>query len=298
MLTMLAQPIPEVIVANLQFIFMADCQLGAFASFSGMDADDVVRYAAVGMRVEEGPLIEGFQWDAERYAEAIAAANELRPAFVVMGGDMVDDPASEEQLEELLRITGELDASIPMFWVPGNHDIAPDTVQPTSHSIEKYRETFGRDYYSFDRDSTRFLILNTVVLDSPQYVPDQLDEQLAWFEWEVDRSRKDQIRVVLFGHHPLFLVDAEEADSYWNLPRERREYLLDVIHRGHIKNAFAGHWHRNSIARDGDFEMVTSGPVGYPLGDDPSGFRVVSINDDAVTHEYTALRDVTSMRPS
>jgi 3',5'-cyclic AMP phosphodiesterase CpdA len=276
---------------GFEFIFMADCQLGAFASFSGMDAADVVRYGAKGMRVEERPPVEGFEWDAERYAEAIAAANALRPAFTVMGGDMVDDPASAEQLESVLRITAELDSSIPMFWVPGNHDIAADTVQPTLHSIEKYRAVFGPDYYVFDHGATRFLVLNTVVLDSPSQVPGELDEQLAWVEWEIDRARAEQIQLVLFGHHPLFLQDPDEEDCYWNLPRARRHHLLQLIHHGGVRHAFAGHWHRNSIARDGDFEMVTSGPVGYPLGDDPSGFRVVSVEQGRLAHRYSALSD-------
>jgi 3',5'-cyclic AMP phosphodiesterase CpdA len=276
-------------VSDFEFIFMADCQLGAFASFSGLSADDVVRYAAQGMRVAESPRIEGFEWDADRYAEAIAAANALRPAFVVMGGDMIDDPASEEQLEALLEITARLDADIPMLWVPGNHDVAADTVHPTVQSIDKYREIFGRDYFQFDHGSVRFLILNTVVVDHPHEVPGELDEQLAWFEWEVDRAREQAMQVVLFGHHPLFLNDPDEEDSYWNLPRERRAGLLDVIQRGGIRHAFAGHWHRNSIAHDGEFEMVTSGPVGYPLGDDPSGFRTVSVERGVITHRYSAL---------
>jgi 3',5'-cyclic AMP phosphodiesterase CpdA len=283
-------------VTSFQFIFMADCQLGAFASFSGMDADDVASYAAQGMRIDEGPPVDGFEWDADRYAEAIAAANHLRPEFVVMGGDMVDDPASEEQLEALLRITSRLDEGIPMFWVPGNHDIAADTVHPTRHSIDKYREVFGHDYYAFDRGAARFLVLNTVVIDSPEQVPDELDEQIAWFEREVDRASEQHKQVILFGHHPLFLADAAEPDSYWNLPAKRRKHLLEVIHRGRIKHAFAGHWHRNSIARDGDFEMVTSGPVGYPLGDDPSGFRLVSFEPHALTHRYAALADLTTRR--
>lgn len=270
---------------------MADCQLGAFASFSGMTAADVVRYAEQGMRVDEGPHVEGFEWDAERYSAAIAAANALRPEFVVMGGDMVDDPSSEEQLEAVLRITSGLDSAIPMLWVPGNHDIAVDTVHPTMHSIDKYRETFGPDYYVFDHGSVRFLILDTVVIDSPEQARGELDEQMSWFEWEVDRAREQQIQVVLFGHHPLFLHDPEEPDLYWNLPRERRDSLLQMIHRGGIRHAFAGHWHRNSVAHDGQFEMVTSGAVGYPLGDDPSGFRVVSIEHGNVSHRYSALTD-------
>lgn len=278
-------------MADFQFIFMADCQLGAFASFSGMSATDVVRYAENGMRVHEGPRIEGFEWDADRYTEAIAAANSLRPAFVVMGGDMVDDPASEAQLETLLRITSGLDRDIPMFWVPGNHDIADDTVNPTPHSIEKYREVFGLDYYGFDYGDIRFLVLNTVVIDSPAQTLGELEDQMAWLEWEIDRAREQQRQAILFGHHPLFLRESAEEDCYWNLPRERRDGLLQLIHRGGIKHAFAGHWHRNSVARDGDFEMVTSGAVGYPLGDDPSGIRIVNVEQDLVSHKYSALEE-------
>lgn len=279
-------------MADYEFIFMADCQLGAYASFSGMTADDVVRYAAEGMRVHEGPRVDGFEWDADRYAEAIAAANRLRPAFVVMGGDMVDDPASEAQLETVMRITSGLDDAIPMMWVPGNHDIAADTVRPTRHSIDKYREAFGPDYYAFDYGDSRFLVLDTVVIDSPDHVPGELDEQMAWFEWEVHRAMSDQVQAIVFGHHPLFVSHPDEDDTYWNLPSERRARLLELIHRGRIRNAFAGHWHRNSIAWDGQFEMVTSGPVGYPLGDDPSGLRVVTLEQGRVSHRYSALGDV------
>jgi hypothetical protein len=55
-----------------------------------------------------------------------------------------------------------------------------------------------------------------------------------------------------------------------------------------VRIAFAGHWHRNALGFDGRFEMVTSGPVGYPLGQDPPGYRTVEIGDD-VTHEYHPL---------
>jgi hypothetical protein len=95
--------------------------------------------------------------------------------------------------------------------------------------------------------------------------------------------------VILFGHHPLFVRDPEEEDTYWNLPLPRRRVILDLVHRTGIRHAFAGHWHRNSIARDGAFEMVTSGPVGYPLGVDPSGFRIVRMRPHDITHEYVGL---------
>lgn len=267
---------------------MADCQLGAYATFSGMDEDDIARFATRGMNVEIVPKVEGFEWDAERYRLAIDMANAIRPEFVVMGGDMIDDNSVPVQVEELLRITGELDSEIPMLWVPGNHDIANDTVVPTPSSLSNYREVFGADYYGFDHGQTRFVVLNTVVIDHPENVEDELAEQQAFIEYELSKSN-ESAHTILLGHHPLFLESADEDDSYWNIPGKRRRPILELIHQHGVQIAFAGHWHRNSLAYDGDFEMVTSGPVGYPLGNDPSGVRIVDVGSDRVLHEFVPL---------
>ena len=278
-------------MTTFHFVFMADCQLGAYATFSGMSSDQIAAFAARDMKVEQVPAVEGLEWDADRYREAIAAANRLRPAFVVMGGDMVDDPSSREQYETLMEITSELDPDIPMRWVPGNHDIAPDTVVPTSESIAAYREAYGPDYYSFAHGDLRFIVLDTVVIDHPELADDALGEQMEFLRWEIDRLIEEGRRGVVFGHHPLFIQDPDEADSYWNLPSERRSVLLAELERGGVSHAFAGHWHRNAIARHRDLEMVTSGPVGYPLGDDPPGLRVVRVEPSRIVHHYHGLDD-------
>jgi 3',5'-cyclic AMP phosphodiesterase CpdA len=274
-----------------EFVFMADCQLGAYATFSGMTEADIAGFEERDMRVTIVPRVEGFAWDADRYREAITAANSLRPAFVVMGGDMVDDPASQEQYDAVMAITSELDDDIAMHWVPGNHDIADDTVVPTPGRIAAYRDAFGADYYSFDYADVRFIVLNTVVIDHPEASGDALEEQMEFLRWEIDRILEGNTRGVVFGHHPLFMRDPDEEETYWNLPVERRRRLLDELHRGHVTHAFAGHWHRNSVARDGDFEMVTSGAVGYPLGTDPSGIRLVRVEPSRIVHHYHGLDD-------
>jgi len=268
---------------------MADCQLGAYASFSGLSEDDVVRYAADDMRIWSVPATQGFEWDADNFRAAVAAANAMRPQFVAMGGDMIDDLTSEAQYEAVMEIAAGLDRDIPMRWVPGNHDIALDAVVPTPHSIDKYRELFGRDYYSFESGPARFVVLNTVVLDHPEEVSSELEDQLDFFEFELRAAAEAGQQTILMGHHPLFTRAPDEPDTYWNVPAERRRLLLEKIHRYAAQVMFAGHWHRNSYATDGGFEMVTSGAVGYPLGSDPSGFRVVHVESDAIRHEYHPL---------
>jgi hypothetical protein len=40
------------------------------------------------------------------------------------------------------------------------------------------------------------------------------------------------------------------------------------------------------VARDGDLEAVTTGPVGQPQGGDKSGLRVVIVRDGGLEHRY------------
>ena len=47
----------------LPFVFMADCQLGCYATFSGMSEHDVGRLADRDMQVEITSTVNGFAWD-------------------------------------------------------------------------------------------------------------------------------------------------------------------------------------------------------------------------------------------
>ena len=76
------------------------------------------------------------------------------------------------------------------------------------------------------------------------------------------------------------------------IPRARRRIILDLLRRHEASGVFAGHWHRNNYAANGDMLMVISGPVGFPLADDPSGLPIVKVYDDPVEHEYFGMNDV------
>jgi 3',5'-cyclic AMP phosphodiesterase CpdA len=208
----------------------------------------------------------------------------------MIGGDLVDDPNAEDQIGEFLDITSGIDKGIMVRWVPGNHDIADDFTAPTADSIRAYRDVFGPDHYSFRMNDTLFIALNTPVIDHPEHVPNEWESQLAFLTDELAHAGRSSLdHVIVVGHHPLFLAEPDEPDTYWNLPVERRAVILDLFHGAGVRIGFAGHWHRNAIASDGPFTQVTSGPVGYPLGDDPSGYRVVEVTPSSVTHEYRAL---------
>ena len=272
---------------QLRFLFMADCQLGAYASFSGLDQDDVAAYAARGMHVRAAPKVDGFAWDAHRYRQAVAAANEAAPAFVVMGGDMLDDPADEDAHHELLRITDGL--HVPMHWVPGNHDVAGDGDAPTRASLARYRDWFGPDHYELVHGTTTLLVVNSAVWVHAERLPDVHARQLAALEARLVRAAERDGPVLVCAHHPLFTEDPDEPDSYWNVPMARRAPLIALFAAHGVTTYLCGHWHRNGGGTVGDLEVVVTGPVGYPLGHDPSGFRIVEVDRAGVRHEYVAL---------
>ena len=189
-------------MSDLRFLFFADTQLGCYATFTGMTVEEAAGYAQRDMQVASMPRVEGFEWDAGRYELAIEAANELKPDFVVVGGDMIDDLSDSGQIDEFFRITGQLGDGIPIRWVPGNHDIAFDSVVPTAESVERYRSLFGDDYYRFEHGPALFLVMNTVVAAHPERVPGEWEAQLNFLRASLVEAAAGGRQVVLLGHHP------------------------------------------------------------------------------------------------
>jgi 3',5'-cyclic AMP phosphodiesterase CpdA len=224
------------------------------------------------------------------YEKAIAAANRLKPAFVVVTGDLVQDPANAEQHAELMRITGQLDKDIPIHFATGNCDVGNT---PTADSLRIYRAKFGPDNYSFDAGGSHFIVLNSSVCTDPSEVPGEWDSLAAFLKQDLDDHSRDSNHSIVFMHHPLFGRSADEPDDgFVTVPGGRRKIILNLLREHEASGVFAGHWHRNNYAKDGEMLMVISGPVGFPVADDPSGLRIVKVYDDRVEHEYSGMDDV------
>jgi predicted phosphodiesterase len=269
---------------------MADPQFGMFAYFSEFSDEQIEERASRQLFIRKVPeKITGFEDESRLYTQAIEAANRLKLAFVVMCGDMVNDPNDQSQLDELFRITALLDTDIPIHWVSGNHDVGD---APTPESLAFYRERFGPDNFSFDYDGCHFAVINSSVCYDPEYVPDEWASLVQFLKDDLSKARDGGCdEIILFLHHPLFLEDANEGDGYFVIPKERRKVILDILHEHDASAVFAGHWHRNNYAEDGKLQMVVTGAVGYPLGHDPSGLRVVKVDGD-VTHKYHAMDSI------
>ena len=111
---------------------------------------------------------------------------------------------------------------------------------------------------------------------------------------ELERARSSGARhIVVFQHHPWFLRKADEPDEYFNIPTERRMPHLVLFREFGVKTLVSGHYHRNSLARDGDLEMITTGAVGMPLGEgSQSGIRVFIVRDSGLTHRFYTFGEI------
>jgi hypothetical protein len=232
----------------------------------------------------------GFEQETANFEFAIATANRLKPAFVVITGDLINEAADPAQVAEYKRIAAKLAPGIRLFSLPGNHDVGNE---PTKETLARYRERFGPDYFTFRVGDIEGFVLNSNLEKGADHVPEEAAKMETWLRTELAKAKQDGVKhLIVFQHIPFFLKDPGEADQYFNIPRETRLRYLKLLHDSGVKQVFAGHYHHNEEGRDGDLDMVTTGPVGKPLEGAKSGIRVVTVTPAGVSHKHYEFGDL------
>jgi 3',5'-cyclic AMP phosphodiesterase CpdA len=187
---------------------------------------------------------KGFEHETANFEFAVATANRLKPAFVVVTGDLVNAAGDAAQIAEFKRVAGRLDPNIRLFLMPGNHDVENE---PTKESLARCREQFGPDYYTFRVGDITGIALNSNLEKGAQGVPEEATKMEAWLRTELAKARRDGAkRLIVFQHIPFFLKDPDEEDRYENIPRETRQRYLKMLHEYGVKQVFASHYHNTS----------------------------------------------------
>jgi 3',5'-cyclic AMP phosphodiesterase CpdA len=264
----------------------ATMQLAAAVPFFFIQASD----PQFGMYAQD----RDFRQETANWQFVIASVNRLHPAFLIVCGDLTNKPGDTAQIAEYKRINAQLDRAIHLYNVPGNHDVANE---PTPASLAEYRRNFGKDYYSFRESGLFGIVLNSSLMKAPGQVAEEAARQEKWLEGELNLAQAEGLQPVIFQHHPLFLEKPDEPEQYFNLPVEVRTRLLALFHRYGVRYVFAGHYHRNSFGRDGDLEMITTGPAGMPIGPDPSGFRIAEVKGTLIEQSYYSLGTIPNVFP-
>ena len=132
---------------------------------------------------------EGFEHETANFEFAIATANRLKPAFVVITGDLINKAGDAAQAAEYKRISAKLDPDIRLFSVPGNHDVGNE---PTAESLARYRERFGQDYYTFRIGDIAGFVLNSNLEKGVEECAGRRPPKMeAWFRTELAKAKQD-----------------------------------------------------------------------------------------------------------
>lgn len=193
-----------------------------------------------------------------RHVFAEIAAMDPSPAFVIHLGDIVHPvpslPGYQPAVENFNAIAKPL--SVPLHVIPGNHDVGDKTIdwmpadQVCDDYLDTYRAAFGEDFYAFDHGECRFVLLNSLLLNSG------LDDEVRQREWlEAQLASAGEQRVFLFMHYPPFIYSADERGNYDNIDQPGRTWLIEQIRHPSVEAAFAGHVHNFWYERIDEAEL-------------------------------------------
>jgi hypothetical protein len=149
----------------------------------------------------------------ERLRRVRAIAEERRPAFVVITGDLVKDALRVGEAEargyfELYR-DAIANFPVPVWSALGNHDIfgierhrSGVAADHPLYGKRMFRSYLGPSYYSFNHGRLHFVALDTVDVADLWYHGRVDAGQLAWLERDL-AALPDGASVVTFNHIPL-----------------------------------------------------------------------------------------------
>ncbi len=182
----------------------------------------------------------------------IKAAPE-QPSFVLHTGDLthLSKPAEFDTLQQVL---GEL--SMPVFYVPGEHDVLED-------DGKSYRQRFGKGtqgagWHSFDQGGIHFIGLVNVVNLKAGGLGSLGAEQLEWLEKDVKRL-KSSTPIVVFAHIPLWSVYPE-----WGWGTDDSERALAYLKRFGSVSVLNGHIHQVMQKVEGHVSFHTAMSTAFP----------------------------------
>ena len=204
---------------------------------------------------------------AGRFAQLAGIANRLKPAFVMVVGDLVNDGPHARQLEAFDNALKRF--RVPVRLISGNHD-----------DLATFRARYGPDRYAFTHNDCEFICINSDVLARirrPAWVRKESGEQWRWLERALPEARKRRPRhIFLVMHHPPLL-----------LPQQLRLEKLMAAYG--VRVVLAGHIHRTmEYVREG-YAVYTVAGTGWAHDARGYGYRIFKVYADRIEQEYIRL---------
>lgn len=220
--------------------------------------------------------------ETEAMNKAVTAINQLKPPFVVITGDFVNNSKSKEQIAAYKSMIAQIESSVKVYMIPGNHDIG----KVSRASIDNYKKNYGETHFSFRYGDCTFIGIDSNIIKEEDKEREEV--QFKWLEQELQKTKDARFKFV-FTHCSVFLKRMDEPVNYSNFSLPMREKYVRLFQKYGVNAIFAGHLHNNAYGKVGNMEMITIGPVGKVLGTGYQGMNLVKVYPDRFISEFIAL---------
>ena len=189
--------------------------------------------------------------------------------FFITMGDLVDNGEHAYQWNEWFTRIGPMITRIPAAPVMGNHETytldwkvrIPQAYLHYFQLPEGAPEAYKNQFYSFDYGDVHYVVLNTQMREMKDFYPNLLQDQLAWFKADMEKTKK-KWKVVLMHKDVLqygFLTRKTPREEGFSeegkvLMPLFDKYKVDVVLTAHL------HTYRNR-GHIYDFKRDTKGPL-------------------------------------
>jgi len=188
-----------------------------------------------------------------RVAIAKIKASSEQPSFILHTGDLthLSKPAEFDTLQQVLS-----ELSLPVFYVPGEHDVLEDEGK---NYLQRFgKGTQGAGWQSFDKNGVHFIGLVNVVNLKAGGLGSLGKEQLEWLEQDVKRL-KSSTPIVVFAHIPLWSVYPE-----WGWGTDDSAQALSYLKRFGSVSVLNGHIHQVMQKVEGHITFHTAMSTAFP----------------------------------
>lgn len=218
----------------------------------------------------------------ERIAEAV---NRLEPDFVVFSGDYIQERNDEAALEGFKQMCSLFDKEIPLYFVPGNHDVG----EASPEDVEAFVARYGHDRFIHEGENYTAIGYNSCVIKT---IAEGEEAEYEWMRESLQRATERNLPVILVAHHPIFVETPEEEESGVNVPLEMRAKYLDLLKEFGVELVLSGHLHHCVRAEYEGVRLATTGAAGRPLGEEGSGVTIVTIADGTPTPTFYEIDSI------
>ena len=204
----------------------------------------------------------------EKVAMSAWERNQDAQFFIAMG-DLVDNGEHAWQWNEWFGSVRPMIVRIPVAPVLGNHETytvdwkvrMPQAYLHFFQLPEGAPEPYRNQFYSFDYGDAHYTVLNTQMRETDRFQPGMLQEQLAWFKTDLEKTKKKWKIVLMHKDVLRYGFQTRKTPREEGFSEEGKQFMplfdkykVDAVLTAHL------HTYRNR-GHIYDFKRDTKGPL-------------------------------------